>query len=178
VPNPTLALFVQSLMPSSDHIALITGLVSGAMALGGALGAPILGAWGDRLGHVRLIAGCAVLGIVGFVPQALAPSVIWVVPCQFVVGVAQGGTLANSLALLAGVAKGGHEGTVFGLDASAGGIAASAGPLIGATVGASLGLRAPFLFSAAILAAAAALVTSRVREPRSPQAPVAAVRPG
>jgi DHA1 family multidrug resistance protein-like MFS transporter len=160
--SPTMALFVQSLLPPGAHAVLVTGLVSSSMAVGGALGAPLIGGWGDRWGYRRMLVICGLLGVVAFLPQALAPSAGWLVMWQFVAGFAEGGTLASTMALLAGLARGGHEGTVFGLDASATGLAASIGPLIGAAVAAGFGLRAPFIVAAAFLGAGAGVVFLRV----------------
>ena len=163
VVSPTMALFVQSLLPPGAHAVLVTGLISSSMALGGALGAPLVGSWGDRWGYRRMLVISGLLGVIAFVPQAFAPSAGWLVFWQLLVGFAEGGTLASTMALLAGLARGGHQGTVFGLDASATGVASSLGPLIGASVAAGLGLRAPFIVAAAFLGAGAAVVFMRVR---------------
>ncbi len=170
VVSPTMALFVQSLLPAGAHAVLVTGLISSSMAVGGALGAPLIGSWGDRWGYRRMLVASGLVGVVAFLPQSVAPGAGWLVWWQFVAGFAEGGMLASTMALLAGVARGGHEGTVFGLDASATGLAASIGPLVGAAVAAGLGLRAPFVVAAAFLGAGAAVVFLRVRPAAAPTA--------
>ncbi|HEX9116456.1 MAG TPA: MFS transporter [Anaerolineae bacterium] len=162
IPAPTMALFVQSLLPGGQHAALVTGLISGSMAIGGALGAPLIGNWGDRWGYRPLLIASGILGVIAFIPQSLAPSAGWLIVFQFLSGFAEGGTLATTMALLAGVAAGGHQGTVFGLDASATGLASAIGPLLGAGIAALLGLRAPFILAAAVLGAGVLVVLSRV----------------
>jgi MFS transporter, DHA1 family, multidrug resistance protein len=165
---PTMALLVQSLLPTGAHAALVTGVVSGSMAIGGALGAPLIGNWGDRWGHRRMLMLSGAIGVAAFIPQAFAPSAAWLIFWQFWAGFAEGGTLANTMALLAGLARGGREGTVFGLDASATGLASTAGPLLGAVVAVGLGLRAPFIVAALVLAAGVLVVLLRVPETEVP----------
>jgi MFS transporter, DHA1 family, multidrug resistance protein len=171
IPSTTMALFVQTLMPEGQHAALFTGIISGSMAIGGALGAPLIGAWGDRFGYKRMLLLSGLLGIVTFVPQALAPTANWLIVLQFFSGFAEGGILAITMALLAGMATGGREGTVFGLDASATAIASAIGPLVGAGVAAGLGLRSPFIVAAAVLGLGVVVVLRRVPMPAAEHAP-------
>jgi DHA1 family multidrug resistance protein-like MFS transporter len=132
------------------------------MAIGGAIGAPLIGHCGDRWGYRRTLVLSGALGVIAFVPQAFAPNAVWLVIFQFLAGFAEGGTLASTMALLAGLARGGRQGTVFGLDASATGIAATIGPLIGAALAAVYGLRSPFVVAAAFLGAGTVVVFLRV----------------
>ncbi len=53
--DPILPLFVQSLLPGAGHMGSIAGAVAAVSALGAAIGAPVIGNWGDRLGHRRLL---------------------------------------------------------------------------------------------------------------------------
>jgi len=53
--NPVLPLFVQALLPPEARVATATGLITGANAVGTALGSSIIGRWGDRCGHCRLL---------------------------------------------------------------------------------------------------------------------------
>jgi len=163
-PSPVLALLVQSLLPSSSHAALVTGLTSGVSAVGGALGAPIIGNWGDRWGHRRWLIISGLAAALLYLPQAFVPSAPWLVFGQLLSGFAVGGTLSTGMALLAEHTAAGHEGVVFGLDASATGLANAVGPLLGAGVAAAFSLRAPFLLAAAVLAAGTMIVLLRVRE--------------
>jgi MFS transporter, DHA1 family, multidrug resistance protein len=171
VTSPVMALLVQVLLPSGDHLALLTGLVSGAGAVGGALGAPVIGRWGDRWGHRRFLIGSGMTACLLYLPQALAPNVAWLIFWQLLCGFAIGGTMSTAMALLAELAPAGREGVIFGLDASATGLASAIGPLIGAGVAASIGLRAPFVVAAAIMAAGTLVVVLRVRPAAHPAVP-------
>jgi len=46
--NPVLPLFVQTLLPPEARVATMTGIITGASAIGTALGSPLIGRWGDR----------------------------------------------------------------------------------------------------------------------------------
>jgi DHA1 family multidrug resistance protein-like MFS transporter len=173
VPTAVMALFVQSLAPAGLSAAVLTGLVSGAAALGGAIGAPAIGGLGDRRGYRRVLLVSALLLAASFIPQALAPSVIWLIVWQFVAGVGEGGALAATLAILARLSRGGRQGTVFGLDASAAGAASAVGPIIGAASAAAFGLRAPFVLATLILGAGVLVIAARV-PPDAPRAAEAA----
>jgi DHA1 family multidrug resistance protein-like MFS transporter len=67
------------------------------------------------------------------------------------------GVLASTSALLANLAPEGHQGAVYGADSSAVAMANAVGAMLGATMAAGLGLRAPFLLAAAMFAAATIL---------------------
>jgi MFS family permease len=68
------------------------------------------------------------------------------------------GILATLFALLAQFAPQGQEGLVYSVDQSADAAVSSVGPLVGSTLAAALGLRAPFVFAAAVFGFAAAVV--------------------
>jgi len=77
---------------------------------------------------------------------------------QAAVGFTLGGMVTSTTAFQAKLAPEGCQGAVYGLDASATSAANAIGPLIGASVAASFGLRLPFLLTAGALAVAAGLV--------------------
>jgi Na+/melibiose symporter-like transporter len=55
VMNPVLPLFVQSLLPAEARVATMAGIISGAAAVGAAAGSPLIGRWGDRTSHRKLL---------------------------------------------------------------------------------------------------------------------------
>lgn len=162
--GPVLPLFVQTLLPVGARVATMTGIISAASALGSAIGSPVVGRWGDRMGHRRWLIVSALAAALCFVPQAFVHDTRALIFWQLVSGLAVGGTLSTVTALLARLAPDGRQGIVFGLDASAVASANAIGPLIGAAVAAGLGLRAPFLLSAAFLVVGALTVVLWVQE--------------
>lgn len=148
--DPVLPLFVQTLLPAGSPVGVTTGLIVAISGLGSAVGSPVIGSWSDRLGQRRLLIACALAAGVCYIPQAFVQDARWLIFWQLLSGFAVGGTLATVTALLMRVAPTGHEGMVFGLDASAVSGANAVGPVLGAAVAATLGLRAPFLLATAL----------------------------
>jgi len=155
--GPVLPLFVQSLMASTARLATTTGLISGVQAGASAIGAVTLGRASDRIGYRRVMLACAVAGAILYVPQFFVTTPWQLLILQGGVGLVMSGVLASISAMLATLAPEGHQGAVFGVDASVVSAANAVGPMLGASVAAAVGLRAPFLLTAGALALAAGL---------------------
>jgi DHA1 family multidrug resistance protein-like MFS transporter len=165
--GPVLPLFVQSLVPGITRIASLTGLISGVQAATTALGAVALGRASDRLGYRRVLLACTVGAAVLYVPQFFVKNPWQLLVLQGALGLVIGGLLPSIGALLANLAPEGRQGAVYGVDASVASMANAVGPMLGASVAASLGLRAPFLLAAMAFALAASVTWVLV--PRRPQ---------
>jgi predicted MFS family arabinose efflux permease len=83
------------------------------------------------------------------------------------------GVLTAISALQANQSPEGCQGVVYGVDASATSIANAIGPMLGATVAATMGLRAPFLWATAAFALATALAWRLVPSPEGQKSPTA-----
>jgi DHA1 family multidrug resistance protein-like MFS transporter len=171
--GPVLPLFVQSLVPTATRIASLTGLISGVQAATSAVGAVTLGRASDRLGYRRVLLVCAGSAALLYVPQFFVTSPWQLLVLQGAVGLVMSGVLASISALMANLAPEGRQGAVYGVDASVVSIANGVGPMLGATVAATLGLRAPFLLAAGALALATALTWVLVPKPRQTKSPTA-----
>ncbi len=148
--GPILPLFIQSLVPSTTRIASLTGLISGVRAATGAIGAVTLGRASDRFGYRRVLLICATGVALIYVPQFFVTNPWQLLVLQGALGLVMSGVLASISALLATLAPEGHQGAVYGVDASVVAIANAMGPILGATVAATLGLRAPFMLAAGL----------------------------
>jgi MFS family permease len=142
----------------------VAGIISGAAAVGAAAGSPLIGRWGDRTSHRKLLIACGLAATVLYLPQALAPSPEWLVFWQLLTGFAIGGTLSTLTALLIQFSPKGHEGMVIGLDSSVSGLASAIGPLLGAGAAAGAGLQAPFILSAGVMSMGTLAVILWVKE--------------
>jgi DHA1 family multidrug resistance protein-like MFS transporter len=149
--NPVLPLFVQSLLPPDARVATIAGIISGASAVGSAIGSPLIGKWGDKTSHRRWLIASGLAAALFYVPQVFVDRSEWLVFWQLLTGFAVGGTLSTLTALLVQFSPKGREGMVFGLDSSVTGLASAIGPMMGAGIAAGLGLQAPFILAAAVL---------------------------
>ncbi len=155
--GPVLPLFVQSLVPPTARLATITGLISGVQAGTSAIGAVTLGRASDRIGYRRVLLACTVGAAILYVPQYFVTTPWQLLILQGAVGLVMSGVLASISALLANLAPEGRQGIVYGVDASIVSAANAVGPMLGASVAATAGLRAPFPLTAVGLALAAGL---------------------
>jgi len=155
--GPVLPLFVQSLVLPTARLATITGLISGVQAGASAIGAVTLGRASDRIGYRRVLLACATGAAILYVPQFFVTTPWQLLILQGGVGLVMSGVLASISALLANLAPEGRQGAVYGVDASVVSAANAVGPMIGASIAAAVGLRAPFLFTAGVLALAVGL---------------------
>ncbi len=153
--GPMLPLFVQSLMATGERVASVTGLITGARAATGALGAIVLGRIGDRIGHRQVLVACALGAAVLYAPQFLVVTPTQLLILQAMAGVATGGIMASVSATLAQLAPEGRQGVVYGLDSSANSVARAIAPMAGAAIAAGLGIRYIFLCAAGVFALAA-----------------------
>jgi DHA1 family multidrug resistance protein-like MFS transporter len=163
--SPVLPLFIQSIVPPTAPIASMTGLISGVRAASGAAGGITLGRASDRLGYRRVLLICAVGVAVLYVPQFFVTTPWQLLVLQGAMGLVMSGVLASVSAMLANLAPEGRQGVVYGVDASIVSTANAVGPMLGATVAASLGLRAPFLVAAGALVLASVLAWGLVPRP-------------
>ncbi len=153
--SPILPLFVQSLLPSdAARVASLSGLILAATAVTSAFAAGIAGKLGDRIGHERLLAVCAIGGGLLYLPQALVTSPWQLLVLRALLGVFTGGLFPGVMATIAIRTPAARRGWIFGVTATATALGNAAGPLAGAWVAGAFGLRAAFVFTAAALTAA------------------------
>ena len=140
----------------------------------------MIGSLSDRLGRRRLLIASAIEAGLLFLPQAFVHEPRALIVWQFCTGFAVGGALSTLTALLAQFTPAGHEGVVFGLDSSAVAGANALGPIMGATVAAQMGLRAPFVLATLMFGVGTLAVVLWVREqrPGSPSQEVMALPVG
>jgi DHA1 family multidrug resistance protein-like MFS transporter len=152
--SPLLALFIQSLVPGSTRVASITGLISGAAAAASAVGALTIGRASDRAGYGRVLVVCLGGAALVYLPHYFVSSPWQLLALQVALGVVVSGMLASFSALLANLSPEGLHGAVYGLDASVSSMANAIGPMLGASLATSAGLRVPFLVAASAFALA------------------------
>lgn len=170
---PILPLFIQALAPTATRIASLTGLVSATSAATSAVGAVTLGRASDRIGYRRVLLACTLGVAVIFVPQFFVTNPWQLLALQGLMGFVMSGVLASISALMANLAPEGRQGAVYGIDASVVSMANAAGPMLGASVAATWGLRAPFLVAAGVFFAVAGMAWVLVPKPEQEPSPTA-----
>jgi DHA1 family multidrug resistance protein-like MFS transporter len=147
---PILPLFIQTLMLDPSRLNTFTGLVVGVGSAATTLSAVFLGRLGDRVGHrnVLLASNLAAIGV--YLLQSRATEGWHLLVMQALVGVAMGGIIPITGALLATFTKMGDEGAVYGLDNSIRAGSRSIAPLLGSSIALWFDLRATFVATAVI----------------------------
>lgn len=153
--GPVLPLFVQHLVADAHaQVASVAGLVFGVTAVTSAFAAVIAGRLGDRVGHGRLMAACAIAGGLTYFPQAWAADPYELLAWRALLGLFTGGLMPGTMAVVAVQTPARHRGWVFGLTTTATALGGAVGPVLGATAATALGLRATFIVTGAVLTVA------------------------
>jgi DHA1 family multidrug resistance protein-like MFS transporter len=147
--TPLLPLFIQMVAPAVERLSSLAGVVTSATMVASAVGAVAIGRFGDRLGLRRVLTVCVVLSAATYWLQSMASSAVQLLLLRSLSGLAMGGILTGLSAELASAAPEGYEGVVFGLGSSVVSVANAIGPMVGAAIAASWGLRASFSVAAA-----------------------------
>jgi MFS transporter, DHA1 family, multidrug resistance protein len=174
---PILPLFVQQL-DAADSPATLTGVIYTVAGVVAAASSVVLGRFGDRTGHRRLLIVLALGAGLFYIPQAFVTSVVQLIILRGLLGFFDGGLLPSANALIsAGTElKGrGAHGTTYGLIYLATGLGFGLGPLSGGFIAASLGIRSVFLITAFVLLALGVYLPFGVREPARATVPTSTV---
>jgi MFS family permease len=128
-----------------------------------AVAAVLIGRLGDRVGHRRVLPACLLGAALVCLPQAFVRSTGELFAWRLALGVFLGGLLPSTNALLAGLVPAERRGSAFGLGATALSLANVIGPLSGAFLGGTLGMRSVFFATAALFIVGLVFVLSRFR---------------
>ena len=172
-PSPVLPLLVESLQEGAARVNTATGTVYGASAIAGALAAILIGRLVDRRPARGIMLACAAGAVVAYASQALAPSYSVLVAANFLTGFCGGGLMLSANSTLARAAPKEQQGAIYGMSNSLGSAGAALGPMLGAAVATSWGLRAPFAAAAFLLALVAVWVAYSLKPRQNPQEPSA-----
>lgn len=162
---PFLALYIRELGEADTAaVALWTGVSLGITPLVAALCAPLWGRVGDRFGNKLLVQRSLLSFVILMVLMAYAARPWHVFALRAVQGLV-GGYGPLTLAMAAMSAPPGKMAQAIGTVQTAQRLAPAVGPVIGGVLAPLVGLRATFLVSAAVYAAALVLMTVLYREP-------------
>jgi len=164
--RPILPLFVESLLPNPTLVNISTGITYGVLSFASAISAALLGWLGDRIGYRKILLVCGAGAALTYVGQALSPNLPVLLATTFATGVCVGGLLPTANAILAHTAPKEQQGTVYALSHSFSSGGRVVGPMLGATVAATWGLRSAFATTGALFALTTvwALLTARPKE--------------
>ncbi len=157
---PILALFIVTLMTTTEGVNSMTGVIIGVESGAATLSAIYFGRLGDRIGHRQVIIGAALMAMIFYIPQIFVTEAWQLLLLQAITGIATGGLVAAPSALLAQYTDPGEEGAVYGIDNSIVSGARAIAPLIGAGVAATLGYRGVFVMAVILMMS---IATSAIR---------------
>ncbi|MBC7258313.1 MAG: MFS transporter [Chloroflexi bacterium] len=169
--RPLLPLLVEMLQPDPTTVNTVVGFTYGANAVAGAISAAVIGRISDKVGHRAMLAVCALAAALAYVGQALAPSASALIGIAFATGLFAGGLTPVANAILAGTVPREQQGAVYGLSTSVNAAGRALGPMIGAAVATSLGLRASFATTGGLLALVAVWVIAASTKGQNSAAP-------
>jgi DHA1 family multidrug resistance protein-like MFS transporter len=150
--RPITPLYIAELGDLSDaRAASVTGLAYGLLGVTSAIASIVLGRYGDRAGHQRILFFSVLSAGIIFLPMALITAPWQMVILQALFGIGAGGLIPAANAIIAERTTPERRGAVFGVTASVGAIGSFIGPLVGAAIAATLGFPATFAFTGLVL---------------------------
>lgn len=164
--QPITPIFVQMISNTTAAVNTLSGLTLGVLGVTSAISSIYLGRLGDKRGHFRILLLSAIGAGVIYLPMAAAQHPWHLILLQAVFGLFAGGLIPAANALIAHHTDDSRRGVVFGLMNTAGSVGGFAGPLAGAALATSFGIRATFVLTGVVLLMMAfALWTSNRRRP-------------
>ncbi len=160
--SPVLSLFIAELT-DGDKAGTLSGIVLAATGAASAVSALLLGRLGDRIGHSLILPICLVGAAVSYFPQAMVHQVWELLLLRTLLGGFLGGLMPSANAMMAALTPRERRGAAFGLNSSFQSMANFIGPLSGAVITTTWGLRSIFGITGALYLLAYGWVVIAVR---------------
>ncbi|MCW1927635.1 MFS transporter [Bhargavaea beijingensis] len=163
--QPLLSLYVAELT-EADQVAFLAGLTFSAAGVGNLLFARKWGQLGDNYGYERVLTVLLLMTFVFMVPQALVTSLSQLIVLRLLFGIAVGGLIPVTTALIRREAPVDIQGEVLGYNTSFRFFGNIVGPMFGGIVSGFIGISSVFYVTAALfLIALISLYFTRKRPP-------------
>ncbi|BBV77143.1 multidrug resistance protein MdtG [Raoultella planticola] len=148
---PILTLYVRDLAGDVGNIAFISGMIASVPGVATLISAPRLGKLGDRIGPEKILIVALTVSVLLLIPMSFVQTPLQLAILRFLLGAADGALLPAVQTLLVYNSTSQVAGRIFSYNQSFRDIGNVTGPLIGASVSASYGLRAVFFVTAAVV---------------------------
>ncbi len=149
--TPVLSLFIADLA-GGESAATAAGTILAATGAVSAISAILVGRYNDRIGPRRILPICLAGAALTYFPQAFVTQVWQLLLLRILLGAFLGGLMPTVNSLVATLVPEHRRGAAYGLTATANAAANGIGPLTAAGITTYLGIRAVFLFTAALFA--------------------------
>lgn len=132
--DPIVSLYVKSLMPHSNNIAFVAGIVAATPGLGTLLAASKIGHKMDEVGPLKVLKIGLITGFVLFIPMALTNSPWTLAGLRFLLGMASAGMMPAAQAVLTLNTPAESFGRIFSYNQSFQASGAMLGSMLGSTI--------------------------------------------
>ncbi|HEB7826080.1 TPA: multidrug efflux MFS transporter, partial [Salmonella enterica subsp. enterica serovar Infantis] len=116
--SPILALFIKSMMPDSNNIAFLSGLIASVPGISALISAPRLGKLGDRIGTERILMATLICAVLLFFAMSWVTTPFQLGLLRFLLGFADGAMLPAVQTLLVKYSSDQITGRIFGYNQS------------------------------------------------------------
>lgn len=144
--QPLLSLYVSGLTDSTN-VAFLAGLTFSAAGVGNLLFARKWGKLGDEIGYEKVLGGLLILSFIFIVPQAFVSSIWQLMICRLLFGIAIGGMIPITTALVRREAPIDIQGEVMGYNSSFRFLGNIIGPMFGGIVSGYIGISSVFILT-------------------------------
>ncbi|MEK3937540.1 MFS transporter [Sporosarcina sp. FSL W7-1349] len=144
--QPLLSLYVAELTDAKD-VAFLAGVTFSAAGIGNLLFARRWGVLGDDIGYEKVLSILLLLSFIFIIPQAFVTQIWQLFICRLLFGIAVGGMIPVTTALIRREAPVDVQGEVMGYNTSFRFLGNIIGPMIGGVLGGFLGISSVFLIT-------------------------------
>jgi DHA1 family multidrug resistance protein-like MFS transporter len=153
IANPIFSLFVSELNGPANA-ATVSGVVIACTAALSAVSAVVVGRYSDRIGRTKVLLVCLSGACIAYLPQAFVQTIWQLLGLRLLLGLCLGGLIPTANALVAELVPAERRGVAFGLSTGTTSMASAVGPMTGAGITATWGIRALFLVTGTLFALA------------------------
>lgn len=160
--QPLLSLYVSHLTEAQE-VAFLAGLTFSATGVGSFLFSRQWGKLGDRIGYEKVLASLLVLACLFIIPQAFVTSLWQLVLLRLLFGIAVGGLIPTTTALVRREAPLSIQGEMMGYNTSFRFLGNIIGPMFGGIISGFIGIPAVFIVTGSLFIIACLLLIFAVK---------------
>ena len=163
--QPLLSLYVSHLTDSKE-VALLAGVTFSATGVGSLLFARTWGKLGDSIGYEKILSFLLIIAFVFIVPQAFVTELWQLIILRFLFGIASGGLIPITTALIRREAPIEVQGELMGYNTSFRFLGNIIGPMFGGFISGYIGISSVFFVTGALFLIAYIIIYYARKKPR------------
>lgn len=149
--HPIITIYIKTLLPNSDHLALIAGAVFSASGFASMISASPIGKLSDRIGPEKVLYIALIVAGIFSIPQAFVHTPFELGTLRFILGMATAGLLPSINSLIRRHTPQNALGQIYGINQSAQFIGMFSGSICGGYFAGILGIPAILIISGIML---------------------------